>query len=414
MPLPPLLPVDEALGRVLAAFAPVGCETASLRQALGRVVAEPVAARTTNPPFSASAMDGYAARAADLAGARPVRLEVVGESGAGHPFVGRVGPGQCVRIFTGAPLPDGADCVVMQENTERENGAAEVRVVTDDPVHEGRFVRPAGRDFTEGDVLLAAGTWIGPQEVALLGAADVASLIVRRRPRVAIISNGDELEEPGEPRKPGQIPASNAIALKALIDTHGGDADDLGIARDSVESLQDVARRSLGYDLVVTIGGASVGDRDLVQTALAPMGLDVDFWRVAMRPGKPMIFGRLAETPMLGLPGNPVSSLVCGFLFVLPTIRAMLGYEPAAPARVKARLATPVGGNGPRQAYLRATLEVDATGTLSATPLGEQDSAYLSPLAAADALIIRPPHAEPAEAGDPIEIHLLRGPGSRI
>ena len=412
--MPPLMPVDEALSRVLAAFSPLECETVPLRDALGRVLGEPAVAQSTNPPFSASAMDGYAVRAADLAGRRPITLKPIGEASAGHAYEGEVGDGECVRIFTGAPLPDGADSVVIQENVSLNADENVIQVVSDDPVPEGRFVRPAGHDFRQGEHLLEPGTRIGPQEMALLGAADSASLILRRRPRVALISNGDELVEPGAPRETGQVPASNAIALKALIEAYGGHADDLGIARDSIDSLQEVAKRALGYDLMVTIGGASVGDRDLVQAALAPMGFDVDFWRVAMRPGKPLIFGRLSETPLLGLPGNPVSSLVCGFLFVLPAIRAMLGMPSPAPARLYARLAEPLGKNGPRQAYLRATLGVDSDGTLLAVPLAEQDSGYLRPLATADGLVIRPPHAPPAGTGEIVEIHVLRGLGGRL
>lgn len=402
----PLMPVDEAVNRVLAAFRPTAEETVPLGQALGRFTAGPVMARSTNPPFNASAMDGYAARAADL-DVLPATLRVIGESAAGHPFGGSVRMGEVVRIFTGAPVPDGADCIIIQENAERRENIDGATITTQDAVSAGKHVRLKGGDFREGQRLLEAGVRISFAHVALIGAADLGAVTVRRKPRIAIISNGDELVDPGSPRTTGQIPASNAVALKAMIEESGGRAEDLGIARDSIASIQDTVARAAGFDLIITIGGASVGDHDLIQQALQPKGLDVDFWRIAMRPGKPLIFGRIGDTPMLGLPGNPVSALLCGFLFALPALRQMLGAPTPVNRPLRARLKAPLGSNGPRQAYLRATLSYGEDGALGVTPLNQQDSAYLSPLARADALIIRPPHAEPSDPGDLVDVLCL-------
>lgn len=404
----PLMPVEEALSKVLSAFRSLAPETVPLQDSRGRVTAEDIRARTTNPAFDASAMDGYAVRARDLSDP-PQTLDVIGESAAGHPFDKALKPGEAVRIFTGAPLPEGADSVLIQESAERLEEGGKIRIHTDEALAPWRHVRRAGGDFSEGETLLKAGEPVTPALMALIGAADVASLAVRRRPRVAIISNGDELVMPGAERASCQIPASNAIALKAMIEAAGGAADDLGIAGDSVAAIQEMANRAKSHDLLVTIGGASVGDHDLIQEALMPMGLDVGFWRIAMRPGKPLIFGRLGEVPMLGLPGNPISALLCALLYVLPAVRQMLGLREPSPPRRRARLGQSLGGNGPRQAYLRADLMIDGNGGLVATPLDQQDSAFLIPLARASALIIRPPHADPAEAGETVEIHTLEG-----
>jgi molybdopterin molybdotransferase len=395
--------VDDALERVLAAFRPTAAETVPLDQALGRFTAAPVLASSTNPPFDASAMDGYAARAADLE-SLPATLRVVGESAAGHPFSGSINPGEAVRIFTGASVPDGANCIIIQENAERQETADGLFISTEQALPAGKHIRLKGEDFRQGQRLLDAGIRITPAHVALMGAADLGAVSVRQKPRVAILSNGDELVEPGSLRKTGQIPASNAIALKALIEENGGEAQDLGIARDNISSIQDYAARATGFDLFITIGGASVGDHDLIQKALQPIGLDVDFWKIAMRPGKPLIFGRLSDTPMLGLPGNPVSALMCSLLFVVPALRQMLGAPAPVTRTMRARLDVPLGPNGPRQAYLRAKLRHGEDGTLSVAPLKTQDSAYLSPLADADALIIRPPHAGPCETGDLVDV----------
>jgi len=397
------MPVDDALKRVLDAFRPTATETVPLDQALGRFTAGPVLARTTNPPFDASAMDGYAARAVDLESA-PATLRVVGESAAGHPFSGTIHGREAVRIFTGAPVPDGADCIILQENAERQETADGLFISTQEAVPAGKHIRLQGEDFRQGQRLLDAGVRITPAHVALIGAADLGEVSVHRKPRIAILSNGDELVKPGSPRKSGQIPASNAQALKALIEENGGEAEDLGIARDNISSIQDHAARAAGFDLFITIGGASVGDHDLIQKALQPQGLDVDFWKIAMRPGKPLIFGRLGDTPMLGLPGNPVSALMCSLLFVLPALRKMLGAPAPVTRTMRARLDAPLGSNGPRQAYLRAKLRHGEDGLLNVTLLRTQDSAYLSPLADADALIVRPPHAGPCETGDLVDI----------
>ena len=398
-----LLPVAEALARVLASVAgPVETETVPIGACAGRTLAADIAALRTQPPFANSAMDGYAVRAADVAQV-PARLAVVGESAAGRGFRGTVGAGEAVRIFTGAPLPAGADAVVIQEDTE----AADSAVLVHEPSGPGRHVRAAGLDFAEGDRLLTAGTRLDPRRVALAAAGGHAALPVRRRPRVAILATGDELVRPGEPAGPDQIVASNGLALAAIAEAAGAEAIDLGIAGDSFPALEAAfaEARAQGADLLVTLGGASVGEHDLVQSALRAQGLDLGFWRVALRPGKPLMHGRLGPMLVLGLPGNPVSSIVCGHLFVVPAIRALAGDADAGADRSEpARLGADLKTNDGRQDYVRARLAFDADRTPVATAAARQDSSMLSTLAACDALIIRPPHAAAARAGDPCRI----------
>jgi molybdopterin molybdotransferase len=395
-----LLPVDEAVARLLDGVRPTGAETVPLADAAGRVLAADLAARRTQPPFPASAMDGYAVRAGDShAGAR---LNVIGTSRAGERFAGTVGSGQAVRIFTGAPVPDGADAILIQENADRLGD--EIRV--QEPPPAGSFIRPAGLDFKQGDVLITAGRKIDPRALALAAAMGHAALPVRKRPSVAILATGDELVSPGENPGPDQIIASNSIGIAALVSASGGEPFDLGIAADRIEAIGARVERAAGADILVVIGGASVGDHDLVQAALSAKGMALDFWRIAMRPGKPLMVGTLGRTRVLGLPGNPVSALICGHVFLKPLIRAMLGL--AAPDEIAtATLGSPMPANDGRQDYVRARLH-SAEGHGVVTPFPLQDSSMLATLAAADALIIRPVLAPPAPAGTSVPVLLLR------
>ncbi|MGD1016975.1 MAG: gephyrin-like molybdotransferase Glp [Roseiarcus sp.] len=394
-----LMSVEEALARVLAsARQPLGEESVALADALGRTLAREARAARAQPPFANSAMDGYALRAADAA--QPgARLVVVGESAAGHAFAGSVAAGQAARIFTGAPMPDGADAVVMQEEARREA----YRITLQTRVSPGENVRPRGGDFEAGEAMLAAGRRLTPRDVALAAAADCASLIVRRRPRVAILSAGDELVAPGAARGSAQVVASNAFAVAGVVAASGGEPIDLGVAADDSNALAaSLARaREAKADALVTLGGASVGDRDLVRQALAEAGMELDFWRIAMQPGKPMIHGRLGAMSVLGLPGNPASSMVCALLFLRPLLRALVGDPDAgADPSEPARLAVALGRNSARRTYLRAALTRNGDGALLARPAPSQDSSLIKTLARADALIVRPPDAPPAEAGD--------------
>ncbi len=400
-----MIPVEEAVARIEAAFEPVAVEQIALADALGRVLAEDVAARRSQPPAAVSAMDGYAVRAADVE-TLPATLKVVGHVPAGGAHEGAIRPGEAVRIFTGAPLPEGADAIVIQENTEAGDGV--VRVV-DGKAPKGRYVRPAGLDFREGEVLLPTGHVLTARDIGLAAAMNVPWLRVRRRPRIALLATGDEVVMPGDPVGPNQIVSSNGLALASFIRAQGGEPMDLGIALDSEESLRTMARGAKGADLLITTGGASVGEHDLVQKVLGKEGLEVDFWKIAMRPGKPLIFGRLGETPLLGLPGNPVSSLVCAVIFLGPALRRMLGIVGrATPART-ATLAAALPENDEREDYLRATLETDGDGRLLARPFQLQDSSNFARLAKADCLVIRAPHAPPAPAGATVTIIPLGG-----
>jgi molybdopterin molybdotransferase len=394
-----VISVEEALARLLQPLQPLGAEQVALTDGLGRVLAEDVAARRTQPPFPASAMDGYAARAADVAQV-PARLRVVGAVPAGQSYPGHVGPGEAVRIFTGAPVPEGADCIVIQEDTERDGDFVEVR----EGAPAGRYVRPAGLDFREGDVLLRAGRALTARDIGLAAAMNRPWLSVRRRPRVAILPTGDEVVMPGDPVGPNQIVSSNGIALAAFVRASGGEPIMLGIAPDDASSLQDLAAGAAGADFLVTTGGASVGEHDLVKDALGASGLELDFWKIAMRPGKPLMVGKLRGTPMMGLPGNPVSSLVCALLFLRPALERLLGIDAAARAPLTARLAAPLAANDRRQDYLRARLARGPDGEIEATPFPRQDSSMMSLLAASDALVVRRPNAPPAAVGERVEI----------
>ena len=398
-----LLSVADALARILAAIpGPVEAETVAVQSAAGRTLAADLAATRTQPPFPASAMDGYAVRAADIATV-PASLRLIGTSAAGHGFSGTLGPGEAVRIFTGAPVPAGADAILIQENAEADGETVTAR----EPVAAGRFLRRAGLDFREGDTLLRAGETLDARRLALAASAGHAALPVRRRPRLAVLATGDELVRPGERPEWDQIVASNGLALAALGQEAGAETIDLGIAADDIGALRDAVgrARTAGADLLVTLGGASVGDHDLVQAALGAEGMELGFWRVALRPGKPLMHGRLGPMLVIGLPGNPVSSIVCGLLFVVPALRALLGDARAGEDRSEpALLGRDMPENDARQDYLRARLELAPDRLPVVHPETRQDSSMLSVLGASEALLIRPPHAPPARAGDPCRI----------
>ncbi len=394
-----MISVEAALQRLLAPLEPLAAEQISVADGLGRVLAEDVVSRRTQPPFAVSAMDGYAVRAADVATV-PARLRVVGAAPAGSAYAGTVGAGEAVRIFTGAPVPVGADCIVIQEDTSRDGDW----VTVSEGAPPGRYVRPEGLDFRAGAHGISAGKVLTARDIGLAAAMNRPWLLVHRRPRVAVLATGDEVVMPGDSIGPYQIVSSNGLALGALITACGGMPLQLGIALDDPASLQRMAEGAVGADMLVTTGGASVGEHDLVQSALAPKGLDLDFWKIAMRPGKPLMVGRLKGTPMLGLPGNPVSSLVCGLLFLKPAIEALLGIDRATEPQATARLAVPLAANDRRQDYLRAQTRHDRDGKLEVVPFAHQDSSMLSLLAQADCLVIRPPLAPAAQPGDLVPI----------
>jgi len=401
-----MISVEEARARIAAAMPKMAAEQVSLADGFGRVLAGDVASRRTQPPMAVSAMDGYAVRADDVA-ALPARLDVIGSVPAGSAFEGTLGPGQAVRIFTGAPVPDGADAIVIQENTKAANGVVEV---VDGTAPKGRYVRPAGLDFKAGDVLLSAGKVLSARDIGLAAAMNVPWLMVRRKPRIAILTTGDEIAMPGDALGPNQIVSSNSLALRCFIAACGGEAIDLGIAPDDADALRTMAGGARGADMLLTSGGASVGDHDLVQSVLGEIGLEIDFWRIAMRPGKPLMFGALGDTVMMGLPGNPVSALVCATLFLRPAIAAMLGTNhDDADSMLSAKLTQDLPKNDERQDYLRAALSHADDGTLLATPFSRQDSSVFSGLARADGLIIRAPHAAALEAGDSVDVLPLGG-----
>ena len=395
------MPVSDALAAVLAGAEPLAEEMISLDAAFHRVLARDVAARRMQPPQAMSAMDGYAVRAADAAQIDS-RLTVIGEVAAGRPFAGSVGAGEAVRIFTGGVVPNGADAVVIQEDTVTEGKRITVR----EAAIAGRHIRPAGVDFSEGDVLLRKGARLTERDLALAAGMNHPHLPARRRPRVAILATGDELVMPGTAPGPGQIVYSNGYALHALARSEGADTIDLGIAADTLAGTTAGIRRARdsGADILITTGGASVGDHDLVQQALRDEGTAMAFWKIAMRPGKPMMNGQLGAMRVIGLPGNPVSSYVCGFLFMVPLIRALSGRSVLHHRRERAVLGRDVGANDQREDYLRARLELREDGTLIALPVNHQDSSLLANLAAAQALLVRAPFAPKAEAGTPCEV----------
>jgi len=405
-----LLPVDEALSRVLASVAgPVDPEAVPISACAGRTLAADLSAIRDQPPFASSAMDGYAVRLEDVS-RTPASLRVIGASVAGRAFAGTLGAGEAVRIFTGAPIPPGANAVVIQEDTESDQG----RVLVKERPRPSQFVRPAGLDFRSGDPLLRAGQRLDARCLALAAAMGHGTLSMRRRPRVAILATGDELVQPGDEPRPDQIVASNPYAIAAMVEKAGGESVDLGLAADTLEALEERVRAAekARADVLVTLGGASVGEHDLVRSALARRGMELGFWRVALRPGKPLIHGRLGAMLLLGLPGNPVSSVVCALLFLIPAVRALLG-DPAAASdpTETGLLGADLSANDARQDYVRAALTgkeilVDTPGGRQplwvplATPHARQDSSMLALLARSEALIVRAPAAPAARAGE--------------
>jgi molybdopterin molybdotransferase len=393
-----LIPVEEALARVLEGAVPLPPEEIPVGEAHGRVLAAPLAALRTQPPADLSAMDGYAARSADLG---KTALKVVGESAAGRPFAGSLEPGAAVRIFTGAALPAGADSVVPQEEAKREGD-----LVTLPAARIGAFVRKRGLDFSQGQVLLAAGRRLSARDLGLAAAMDHAKIAVARRPRIAIIATGDELVLPGAGGDPNRIIASNPIALAALLRPEGAEVIDLGIVPDRLEATAEAIRRAraLNVDVLVTLGGASVGDHDLVAAALKAEKLAIAFHRVALRPGRPLLLAVAGNLRVLGLPGNPVSSFVCAFLFLVPLIRKLQGRGDFRPLPEPAVLGRDLPANDHRQDYLRAKIERGTDGRLVATPYDRQDSSMQAMLVGADGLMVRAPHAKAAKAGSACEV----------
>jgi len=403
-----LLPVDQALKIITESVTLLPVEKIHLAEAHGRVSAADHSAKLNQPPFNASAMDGYAVCAADLEKI-PAHLEVIGEAPAGKLYEGTVAPGTAVRIFTGGALPDGADSVVIQENTERPDDTTVI--ILKQPEYR-QNIRKKGNDFLEGQTLLSAGQTLNARHIGMLAAANIAMITVYKKPRVALLSTGDELRAVGEDIGPGQIVNSNALLLANLIRENGGEVQDLGVARDNEISLREKVSAIKDVDLLLTIGGASVGDHDIVQDILVEMGLDVAFWKVAMRPGKPLIFGKFSpdsfDMPMFGLPGNPASAYVCAINFLLPALHKMQGRKDIGLPVSQAILDHDLPENGPRQHYMRAHYTENAEGLKIVRTTPSQDSAKLSTLAASNCLLLRPPMAAAAPEGHRCPILILK------
>ncbi|MBO0733366.1 MAG: molybdopterin molybdotransferase MoeA [Methylocapsa sp.] len=398
-----MLSVAEARARILGSVSKErASEEIALGNAAGRTLASDLAARRTQPPKAVSAMDGYAVRACYVA-KLPARLKVIGESTAGCGFAGRAGPGEAVRIFTGAPVPEGCDTILIQESARAEAGMIEAL----ETVAAGRHIREKGIDFSAGEVLLRGGTRLGAADIALAAAMNYALLPVAKRPRAAIFSAGNELVRPGEAAGEDQIVATNSYAISALAEGAGAEALDFGIVPDELSAIEKAigAAREAGAGLLVTLGGASVGDYDLIRPALARQGMELDFWKVAMRPGKPLMFGRLGQMLILGLPGNPVAAYVAGIVFLVPLLRALCGDRDAGRDQSEpAILGSALRANDGRKDYLRASLDAGGDGLPVATPFEVQDSSLLRVLAQSQCLLLREPHAKPARAGDPCRI----------
>jgi molybdopterin molybdotransferase len=386
-----MITVDDARSLLLDLVAPLPSERVDLVASAGRTLSEDLAARRDQPPFAASAMDGYAMKSAEVE--LHAMFKVIGEAAAGHAFDGVVGPGQAVRIFTGAPVPEGADFVVIQEDISQTGDLITIR---DEPGSSSN-IRAKGGDFQVGTTVDAPKR-LRAEDVALLAAMNCDTVPVTRRPVVALISTGDELVMPGDTPSPDQIIASNTFGLKAMLEQAGAEVRMLPIARDTEASLTTAFSLADGADLVVTIGGASVGDHDLVGKVAQDLGMDRAFYKVAMRPGKPLMAGRLNGAAMVGLPGNPVSAMVCGEIFLKPMIQKMLGFADQKPDVMRAVLTAPLTANGPREHYMRATLSPEGIAAFD-----NQDSAMLTLLAQADALLIRPPHDPARAVGEEVE-----------
>ena len=396
-----LLPVSDALSRILKAAKPTGSATVKLADALGRIAAADIKAQRNQPPFHASAMDGYALRHEDVT-QFSARLELIGTSAAGHGFKGQVKPGQAVRILTGAPMPRGADTVVIQEKVRVEGTV----IMVQEPTANGRNIRALGLDFSKSDVLVPKGTRLGARDIGLAASGNNPLIRVRMKPRVAVLTTGDELALPGAALRKDQITSSNSHALCAFARACGAEVLDLGIIKDDLKAITAAIRRATHCDILVTTGGASVGDHDFVQEALKGAGVKIDFWKIAMRPGKPFMFGTKGKLCVLGVPGNPVAALVCAQLFLKPLIETMQGNAPPA-TPIMARLGADLSANDQRQDYLRATLATATDGARVATAASKQDSSMQRVMRNADCLILRQPHAPSAKAGDMVEILLF-------
>ena len=394
-----MLTVRDAHARVIAAFSPLPAETVSVADAAGRVLASAPKARLTQPPSDLSAMDGYAVRAEDVPAA-PTTLKLVGQAPAGGSYDHALKPGETVRIFTGGPLPMGADAIVIQEDTKADGD----KITILEAPRPGRHIRKAGLDFSAGDAPFKAGRTLTTRDVALAAAMNLPWLSVHRKPRVAILSTGDELVLPGEPVGRNQIVSSSGIAVAALMRAWGAEPTLFDIARDDAKLIQDHIAAGAQHDLLITLGGASVGDHDLVQAALKAQGFAMDFWRIAMRPGKPLMFAAKDRARVLGLPGNPVSTMVCSLLFVKPALERMLGQPGDMPATKPARLAIDVKQNDLREDYVRARASRGADGNLTVEPHKIQDSSMLSVLAWSNALLVRPAHDPARKAGDLVQV----------
>ena len=402
----PLLPVDDARARILEGLVPGDAERCALAEAMGRVVASDVASRLSLPPEAVSAMDGYAIRVADCQTVGTT-LTRIGESAAGRPWDGRLGPGQAVRIFTGAVVPDGADGIILQEDVEAGSETDGAVITVNEVPRDGQFIRPAGLDVTAGDIILTAGTVMSARLISLATSAGHTDISVWRRPHIGVLSTGDELVLPGDVPERGQIISSNATYLAAFIRACGAVPVDLGIARDRAGAmLEQVRAASLPLDMVVTTGGASVGTHDHLVSDLSSAGTELGFWKIAMRPGKPLLHGRIDGIPLLGLPGNPVSSAVCANIFLRPAI-AQLSGSKHRPQMIAAELTEALRENDQRQDYLRSSLRYGEDGRARVTPARKQDSSMISIYANADALIVRPPFDAAKSAGDQVMVMRL-------
>jgi len=397
-----MISVEEARSRILAGLRPVSAEMVPIAEAWGRVSARPVESRLTQPPRDVSAMDGYAVRAAD-----PGPYTLVGAAPAGHPWPGTLGAGEALRIFTGSVIPNGADSVVIQEDVSVDGAS----VSTGEPIRPGQHIRRQGQDFAAGQVLVPAGRRLTPRDVGLIAAANHPWVCVHRRPRIAILATGDEIVLPGEPLPEGGIVSSNSHALSALVRACGGIPVLLPVAGDEIEVIALAADQAAGCDMLVTTGGASVGDHDLVAQALGGRGLAMDFWKIAMRPGKPLMHGHLGTLPLLGLPGNPVSAMVCAVLFLRAAIDQLQGLAGGPPPTLRATLGADLAANDHRADHLRARLARTESGW-TATAFARQDSGQMRLLAEADALILRAPHAPALKAGAEIEVIALSEVGA--